>query len=173
MITFTAWNVALRTETAFNAARDLFLFYPMLSYKHRSSQTHTQLCPWPLFGQCVSQNQGTTWRVFAAALQARGGLLCWHMNVRWEDSLKRQTNLRWIRKKQLWHCCLLAGCWKIHQHCGYHCKIMHQLPVGNKVLKYRLMSRVRLCPCHNTLTALNDFLWALLGLLLGDCRVKK
>lgn len=33
------------------------------------------------------------------------------------------------------------------------------------MLKYCLISRVRLCPCHNTLTELNDFLRALLGLL--------
>lgn len=44
-------------------------------------------------------------------------------------------------------------------------KIPHQLPVGYKVLKYRLMSYVSFCPCHNTLTKLNDFLWTLLGTL--------
>lgn len=43
-----------------------------------------------------------------------------------------------------------------------------QLPMGNKVLKYSLMSGVRLCPCHNSLTELSDFLWPCWdGSLLG------
>ena len=42
--------------------------------------------------------------------------------------------------------------------------------MGNRVLKCRLQSRTGYAPCHNTRTELDDFLWALLGLLMWDCQ---
>lgn len=154
----------------------LILFYCLPNGRHHTVRACT------LFGQRIGESQRPHRAQLCGhlnLLQVRGGLPCWHMKSIWEKSLLCQTHQRWVRKNAsfggLWDAAVSAECWKIHQcllpyqRSQYQQSLLsnnlYELPMGNKVLKYCLTSRVRLCPCHNTPTKLNNFLWVLLGLL--------
>lgn len=62
-----------------------------------SKHTHSRSCP--LFGQCVSQNQGPHMALLSVwgHLSVAGEASPWTW---WENSLVCQTYLRWVRKKK-------------------------------------------------------------------------
>ena len=149
------------------------LFDPLLSYKQQSSQcthTHTHTYVPDPFLAITRGHVGYSWVLLSSLPPSNPG------EVYFVDP-RTVLNTRLTSGEEKAASAFLSFCWVLKDPSVLAYtpvamwiplqfrKILHRAPMGNKVLKYCLMSRARLCPCHNILTELNDFLWALLGLL--------